>query len=148
MARNAPEHNHAILSEAEQAKYLGLGNERVTNLGHPSREDDLTRHPLGQPINYDTAPQAERQIKEGQRHTTGVYQKHSPINSGISSAENLRSWQKYSTSNSYHGKAPAGRGEGSDGHLAASPNPSTKNWADFRAGSESGEGRLEKLRRK
>jgi hypothetical protein len=33
----------------------------------------------------------------------------------------------------------------SDGYLAPLPSPSEKYWADYRAGSESGEGRLEKL---
>jgi len=141
----APEHGHAVLTEAEQAKFLGRGNEVVSNLGHRSREGDLTRHPLGKVPTYDTAPQGQREIKEGQRLTQGVYGRHVPINSGISSAENLRSWQKYSTSNSYDGRDPKGRGAGSDNHLAPLPSASTENWADFRAGSESGEGRLEKL---
>src|SRR5215470_6644436 len=87
--RTAPEHGHAVLTEAEQAKYLGRRNETVSNLGHRSREGDLTRHPLGKVPTYDTAPQGQREIKEGQRLTQGVYGRYVPINSGISSAENL-----------------------------------------------------------
>jgi hypothetical protein len=138
--RRAPEVDHAIMSEAEQSRFLGRGDEVTMNLGHRVKQNDLTRHPLGQPINYDTAPQGQREIKEGQRLTQGVYGRHAPINSGVSTdTENLRAWGKYSTSNSYAGKDPRGRGEGSDGHLA-----STKNWAGFEYGSESGLGRIEK----
>ena len=121
----------------------------VRNLGHKATDASLTKNPAGRIVTYDTAPQAERQIKEGQKNTQGVYQKHSPINSGISTADNLRAWADYSRSNSYsvggRGRDPKGRGVGSDGHLAPLPSPSTKDWADFRAGSESGPGRLEKL---
>jgi hypothetical protein len=148
----APEHGHATLTEAQQAKFLGRSDEVTMNLGHRVRQDQLIEHPLNRVPTYDTAPQAERQIKEGQRLTQGVYQKHSPINSGISTADNLRAWADYSRSNTYsvdgRGRDPKGRGVGSDGHLAPLPKASTESWADFRAGSESGEGRLEKLHRK
>src|SRR5262249_16212467 len=149
-----PEHGHAILTEAEQAKFLGRGNEVVSNLGHRSRKGDLTRHPLKTVPTCDTASQAERQIKEGKRLTQGVYRRHVPINDGRSTAENLRVWSKYSQSNSYHG----GHGEGvsptmadprgthtdrSDGYLL-----STRGWANLPdAGAESGEGRLQKIRK-
>jgi hypothetical protein len=144
--------DHDTLDQVAQAKFLGSKPETLLNLGHPCSVADIAKHPLGKPVNYDTAPQAERQISEGQRHTTGVYQKHSPIKSGISTADNLRSWGDYSRSNTYsvdgRGRDPKGRGVGSDGHLADLPTPSTKNWADFRAGSESGEGKLEKLHKR
>jgi hypothetical protein len=139
----APEHGHATLTEAQQAKYLGRGDEVTMNLGHRVRQDQLTAHPLNRVPTYDTAPQAERQIKEGQqRYTQGVYQKHSPINSGISTAENLRDWSRYSQSNTYsvdgRGRDPKGRGAGSDGHLA------TPEWTGYTAGADSGVGRIEK----
>jgi hypothetical protein len=132
--------NHETLTQDQQAKFLGVKEETVMSLGHPVPISRIADHPLtGQPMNYDTAPQAERQIKEGQRTTQGVYGRHAPINSGVSTADNLRAWSKYSTSNSYDGKDPKGRGEGSDNHLA-----STKNWSSFEYGSESGLGRIEK----
>jgi hypothetical protein len=140
--------DHDTLTQRQQAKHLGVKEEVISNLGHACKVSDAANHPLGKPINYDTAPQAERQIKEGQRFTQGVYGRHVPINSGISTAENLQAWSKYSQSNTYDGRDPKGRGVGSDGHLAKLPNPNPSNWADFRAGSESGEGRLEKLHRK
>jgi hypothetical protein len=144
--------DHDVLDQSQQARHLGVKPETLLNLGHPCSVADIAKHPLSKPINYDTAPQAERQISEGQRHATGVYQKHSPIKSGISTADNLRSWGDYSRSNTYsvdgRGRDPKGRGAGSDGHLAPLPKASTETWANFRAGSESGEGRLEKLHRK
>jgi hypothetical protein len=140
--------DHDVLTQSQQARHLGVKPETLLNLGHPCSVADIAKHPLtGKPVNYDTAPQAERQNKEGQSNTQGVYGRHIPINSGISSAENLRAWSKYSTSNSYDGRDPK-RGAGSDNHLAPLPNPSTKLWADYRAGSESAEGRLEKIHRK
>jgi hypothetical protein len=134
--------NNDVLTQREQAKHLGVKEETTMNLGHPVPVSRLTDNPLGKPVNYDTAPQAERQIKEGQRLTQGVYGRHVPINDGRSTAENLQAWSKYSTSNSYHGRDPRGRGAGSDNHLQ-----STKGWPRFDAGSDSGEGRLEKTRK-
>src|SRR6516225_10761412 len=118
----------------------------VRNLGHKASDRSLTKNPAGRIVTYDTAPQAERQIKEGQKNTQGVYQKHSPIKSGISTAENLRDWSNYAKSNSYHrgggpGKDPpqtdgqrcsvpsAARDKDSEGHLE-----STKNWPSFDTG--------------
>jgi hypothetical protein len=151
----APEHGHAVLTEAQQAKYLGRRNELVSNLGHPSRQDDLTRHPLSKTQNYDTAD-TERTFRDPAK-LQGVYGKRNDPKSGISAEQNIDAWAQRAAANSYH----RGHGEGvdptmrdprdgsrsteSDGHLASLPTPSTKNWADFRAGSESGEGRLEKL---
>jgi|SRR6516162_930564 hypothetical protein len=130
----------------------------VRNLGHKASDRSLTKNPAGRVVTYDTAPQAEREIKEGQRLTTGVYGRHVPIKSGISTADNLRAWSKYAKSNSYTGHGAkdgpgreppvrddrrsvpsAARDKGSDGHLA-----STKDWASFEYGGDSGMGRLEK----
>jgi len=131
----------------------------VRNLGHKASDRSLTKNPAGRVVTYDTAPQAEREIKEGQRLTTGVYGRHVPIKSGISSADNLRVWSKYSTSNSYTsrgnkaglGKDPtvrdprgssvpsAARNKDSDGYLAG-----TESWSTFEFGGDSGKGRLEK----
>jgi hypothetical protein len=142
MAKKSREEiDHYVLDQWEQERHLGIGHERTKNLGHDWRESEIEKNPAGRVMNYDTAPQAEKQIAEGQRDTTGVYQKHVPINDGRSTAENLQAWSKYSTSNSFHGRDPRGRGEGSDNHLL-----STKGWANLPdAGSESGQGRLEKI---
>jgi hypothetical protein len=156
----APEHGHAVLTEAEQAKFLGRGNEVVSNLGHPSRESDLTKHPLNKVQNYDSGDTA-RTFRDPPR-LQGVYTKCNDPKSGISAEQNIDAWAKRATANSYTGHGnkagvgkdptmpdPRGRHSNeSDGYLARSPNPSTDNWASFRAGSESGEGRLEKLHRK
>jgi len=106
------------------------------NLGHRVRQDYLTESPVGPPLDYENGA-AARVINE--RRSQGVYQRFSDPRSGIASANNLKAWSGYSTANSYGGKDPKGRGEGSDGHLA-----STKNWPSFDYGSESGLGRLEK----
>jgi hypothetical protein len=155
----APEHGHAVLSQAEQSKFLGVGDETVMNLGHRVPEDRLTEHPLNKVPTYDTAPQAERQISEGQRLTQGVYGRHVPIKSGISAEQNLDQWASYAKSNSYHrgpgpGKEPtvrdprggtvpsAARSKDSDGYLA-----DPKDWASYEFGSEAGLGRLEKSKK-
>jgi hypothetical protein len=129
----------------------------VRNLGHKATDATLTKNPAGRIVSYDTAPQAERQIKEGQRLTTGVYGRHVPIKSGISSAENLRAWGKYAKSNSYHTGPGPGReppvsddsrvhvpaaGKASDGYLE-----STRGWAGYDRGADSGEGRLQKAKK-
>ena len=117
----------------------------VRNLGHKSSERGLLKNPAGL-INYDSADTARTFRDKGKLQ--GVYTTCSDPRSGIASQANLDKWSDYSTKDSYRGKDPKGRGAGSDGHLADLPTPSTKNWADFRSGSESGEGRLEKLHRK
>jgi hypothetical protein len=156
----APEHNHAVLSQAEQSKWLGVKDEVVTNLGHRSTQDDLTRNPAPFVQNYDSAD--TKSTFRDPAKLQGVYGKCNDPKSGISAEQNIDAWAKRATANSYTGhgnKAGTGRdptmpdprgrhSNESDGYLADSPTPSTKNWADFRAGSESGEGRLEKLHRK
>src|SRR5262249_24400693 len=120
-------------------------------------EGDLTRHPLGRMMNCDSADTA-RTFRDPPR-LQGVYKKTADPRSGISSEQNIDAWAQRAAANSYHrgpgpGKDPTmpdprGRhSNASDGYLASSPGPSTENWADYRAGSESGEGRLEKLHRK
>jgi hypothetical protein len=142
----APEHNHAVLSEAEQAKFLGRDNEVVSNLGHPSREDDLMKHPLRSVPAYD----GKDIITE--KRSVGVYGKFKDPKSGISAEQNLDRWADYARQNSYHGKDgkdpvvkdPRGsHSNESDGYLR-----STKGWAGYEYGSESGLGRIEKTHRK
>jgi hypothetical protein len=152
-----PERDHFVMSEKEQAKFLGRGEEVTMNLGHRVHQDDLVKHPLGKTQNYDSAD-TERTFRDRPK-LQGVYKKTADPKSGISSADNLKAWSKYADSNRYtghgnkagHGKDPTmpdprgSHSNESDGYLAPLPSPSEKYWADYRAGSESGEGRLEKL---
>jgi hypothetical protein len=114
----------------------------VRNLGHKATDATLTKNPL------KSVPAYNGRDIISQKRSVAVYGKFRDPKDGTSSQENLSRWQSYAHSNSYDGKDPKGRGAGSDGHLAPLPPASTKNWADYRAGSESGEGRLEKLHRK
>jgi hypothetical protein len=158
----APEHNHTVMSQAEQAKFLGRGDEVVSNLGHPSREDDLTRHPLGKVDDYANNRASER-VVDGPKRSVGVYRSFKNPESGIPNQQNLDRWAGYAQANSYTGhgnKAGPGkeppqsdgqrrsvpseaRDKDSDGYLA-----DPKEWSRFDRGSESGEGRLEKIHRK
>jgi hypothetical protein len=146
--------DHESLSQAEQARFLGAKPERTKNLGHDSTVDKLTENPVGYPLNYE--PGSNRVVR-GPPRSQGVYGKFRDPQSGICNQQNLDRWSGYARSNSFRGEGdsigkdpvvrdPRGpHSNKSDGYLAPSPNPSTKNWADYRAGSESGEGRLEKL---
>jgi hypothetical protein len=157
-----PEHNHAVLSQAEQARHLGVGDETVMNLGHRVREDDLTRHPLGKVQDYHN--HASEHVVRGPARGVGVYRGFKNPESGLPSEQNLSRWSDYAKSNSYTGhhhkdgpgvEPPPGEprrsvpseahGKDSDGHLAPLPKPSTDNWANYSAGSDSGEGRLQKI---
>jgi hypothetical protein len=128
--------DHETLTQAQQARFLGSKPERTKNLGHDSTVDRLTQSPVGYPRDYENGP-AARVINE--TRSVGVYGRFKDPKSGISSADNLSRWSGLAHSNSYDGKDPKGRGEGSDEHLA-----STKNWPGFEYGSESGLGRIEK----
>jgi hypothetical protein len=154
----APEYQHAVMSQKEQSEFLGRGDEVVSNLGHPSREDDLTRHPLGKVDDYANS-RASESVVDGPARGQGVYRKFANPQSGISTnQQNLDRWTGYARSNSYHG----GHGEGvepkmpdpreraaggyrpserkdSDGYLA-----DPKDWPSYEYGSEAGLGRLEK----
>ena len=131
--------NHDTLTQGQQARFLGSKPETVSNLGHPTTVDKLTENPV-RPIDYEGGP-ARHIIDE--RRSVGVYQKFSDPKSGVSTAQNLDRWSDYARSNSYHGRDPRGRGEGSDNHLR-----STKNWPSFEYGSESGLGRIEKTHKR
>jgi hypothetical protein len=144
------------LTQREQAKRLGVKEETVMNLGHRVKQDDLSRHPLDRVQNYDSGDTA-RTFRDPPR-LQGVYGKCNDPKSGISAKQNIDAWAKRATANSYdghHHKAGPGvaptvrddrrsvpseaRNKGSDGHLA-----STKDWASFEYGGDSGLGRLEK----
>ena len=153
----APEFQHSILSQAEQAKLLGRSDETTRNLGHPSSEDRLMEHPLDKVQDYQN--HASEKIVRGPPRSQGVYRRFKNPQSGIANEANLGKWASYAHSNSYAGGHGAGveptmpdpRGRHSnesDGYLAPLPSASTESWADFRAGSESGEGRLEKLHKR
>jgi len=155
--KSREEIDHYVLDQYEQEKHLGIGHEMTRNLGHPWRESEIEQNPAERTMNYDSADTA-RTFRDPTK-LQGVYGKCSDPQSGISSQDNLDRWSGLATANSYTGhgnkdgvgkdptmRDPRGRHSNeSDGYLASSPTPSTKNWADFRAGSESGEGRLEKL---
>jgi hypothetical protein len=162
MAKKSREEiDHYTLDQYEQERYLSIGHERTKNLGHDWRESEIEQSPAGRMQDYDSAD-TSRTFRDPAR-LQGVYRKCSDPRSGISSGENLNKWADYAEANSYTGRGNkagvgtppsmpdprTGRGSNeSDGYLADQPSPSTKNWADFRAGSESGEGRLEKLHNK
>jgi hypothetical protein len=135
MAKSREEIDHYVLDQYEQEKHLGLGHERTKNLGHDWRESQIEQNPA-RPLDYEGGP--VRHIVDEARGQ-GVYGKFKDPQSGISTADNLQAWSEYSTSNSYQGRDPKGRGAGSDNHLA-----SPKEWSRFEYGSESGEGRLQK----
>jgi hypothetical protein len=137
-ADSQPFLNHDVMSQAEQARFLGSKPERTKNLGHNSTVDRLTENPA-RPTDYEQGP-AARVINE--KRSVGVYERFDDPKSGISASENLDRWADYARSNSYsvdgRGRDPKGRGRGSDGHLA------TPKWTGYDAGADSGEGRLQK----
>jgi hypothetical protein len=156
--RSREEIDHYVLDQYEQEKHLGIGHERTKNLGHDWRESEIEQNPAGRMMNYDSADTA-RTFRDPSK-LQGVYRKCSDPQSGISTnQQNLDRWAGYARANSYHGghgeganptmRDPRGRHSNeSDGHLAPLPKPSTANWADYTAGADSGEGRLEKAHRK
>jgi hypothetical protein len=130
------------------------------NLGHRVKQDDLTRHPLGKVKDYADNRTSER-VVDGPKRGVGVYRGYKNPQSGIANEADLGKWASYAHSNSYAGghgegvepkmpdpreRAAAGHrpggGKDSDGHLLR------PEWDRYQYGSESGEGRLEKTRRK
>jgi hypothetical protein len=158
---NGPEVDHDTLSHHEAERHLGKRPpEKVHNLGHETTLEHIHEHPLKHKIHdYTSDDVGERHIREGQRPRPGVYGKTANPQSGLSTAENLAEWSRYSSTNSYQSNdAHGGHGEGvashhadprpnqrdnpqeSDGYLA-----STDKWANLPdAGGDSGVGRLEK----
>jgi hypothetical protein len=148
-----PELRHDILSEREAEQKMHKPIERVHNLGHPTTHDKLHEHPLKhQIIDYTSDNVGHAHIAEGQRRRPGLYGRSANPRSGLSTAENLTEWSRYSSTNSYHGghgvashhadPRPNQRDnpQESDGYLA-----STDKWANLPdAGGDSGVGRLEK----
>ena len=149
--------NHETLTQDQQAKFLGVKEETTMNLGHPVPISRITENPVGYPVDYQS-PSAARVINE--TRSQGVYGRFRDPKDGTSTAENLSRWSDYAKSNSYTGhgnkagtgKDPSmpdprtGRGSNaSDGYLAPLPKPSTSNWANYTAGGDSGEGRLQKI---
>jgi hypothetical protein len=148
MAKKSREEiDHYVLDQYEQEKHLGIGHERTKNLGRDWRESEIEKNPA-RPLDYEGGP-AARVINEPR--SQGVYGKFADPKDGTSRQENLDRWASYAKSNSYHrGPGPGvypttpdprGRHTNeSDGYLL-----STKGWANLPdAGSESGEGRLQK----
>ena len=146
--------DHDTLDQKQQARHLGVKEETVCNLGHPVPVSRLPDNPVGYPRDYEQGP-AARVINE--RRSVGVYGKFGDPQSGIAQQNNLDRWADYAKSNSYHrgpgpGKDPPqsndsrqhvpAAGKASDGYLE-----STKGWAGYDRGADSGEGRLQKARK-
>src|SRR5262249_51402097 len=133
--------NHDTMTQAQQSRFLGRSVERTKNLGHDSTVDRLTENPAGM-IDYANND-VSKGVVRGPPRSRGVYGKFANPEDGRSTQQNLDRWSDYARSNSYsvdgRGRDPRGRGEGSDNHLR-----STKGWARFDSGAESGPGRLEK----
>jgi hypothetical protein len=123
--------NHETLTQDQQAKFLGVKEETVMNLGHPVPISEIAEHPAPDVKNYDSGDTGR--VVRGPARSVGVYGRFKNPESGISNQSDLDRWSDYARSNSYHGKDPKGRGEGSDGHLA-----STKNWPSFESACGSG----------
>jgi hypothetical protein len=130
--------NHDTLTQAQQARFLGSKPETVSNLGDDTTVDKLTENPVRKVPNYENS----NRVVEGPTGQTGVYTRFDSPRDG----HDFSGWASRTGSNTYsvdgRGRDPKGRGAGSDNHLA-----STKGWARFDSGAESGEGRLEKSRK-
>jgi hypothetical protein len=140
----APEHNHAVMPEVQQRKFLGVGEEHTLNLGHPSTQDRLTEHPLGKVHDYANSRASEK-IVAGPKRSQSVYGKFADPKDG----HDLKGYAGYAHAGTYQRgdgtgrpvsmRDPRGRrDEGSDGHLA------TPEWTGYTAGADSGVGRIEK----
>jgi len=143
---NAPFVDHAVLPEIQQRKFLGVGEQHTLNLGHPSTQDRLTENPAGRVVDYANN-EVSKGVVRGPPRSQSVYGKFRDPADG----HDFDRWAGYAKAGSFHGKDgkeptvpdPRGRASNeSDGYLR-----STQGWARFDAGSESGEGRLEKSRK-
>jgi hypothetical protein len=104
--------DHDTLTQAQQAKHLGVKQETIRNLGHPCAISDIQKNPAGRLMDYDTA---DTKATFRDRGSTGVYGKFDRPTSG----HDLAAWSDRASANSFHGKNPSGRGQGSDNHLAS-----------------------------
>lgn len=98
-----PNLEHEILTQAEQAKHLGVKQERLMNLGHPCLVQDIAKHPLGSHIDEYTQGPAKRALTESDRPGHGVFGSFADAQSGFSTNENLKSWSGYASANSQVG---------------------------------------------
>jgi hypothetical protein len=145
------------MSQAEQARFLGAKVERTKNLGHDSTVDRLTENPAGRVDDYTN--DVGKQIVRGPARSQSVYGRFRDPKDGTSASENLSRWSDYAHAGSYQGgdgtgkevsardprggTVPSGaRTKNSDGYLE-----STKGWAGYDRGADSGEGRLQKARK-
>jgi hypothetical protein len=90
--RAQPYLNADVLTQAEQAKHLGVKKETVSNLGHPVPVSRLTENPLGRVMNYDSGDTA-RTFRDPAK-LQGVYGKTADPRSGISSEQNIDAWSR------------------------------------------------------
>jgi hypothetical protein len=148
----APEHGHAVLSQRQQSKLLGVGDEVTMNLGHRVPEDRVMEHPLNKVDDYANSHASER-VVDGPKRGQSIYGRFKNPQSGVANEGNLNRWAGYAHAGSYQGgdgtgkevsmRDPRGRrDEGSDGHLLR------PEWDRYQFGADSGAGRLEKTHRK
>ena len=92
--------DHDKLTQAEQAKFLGVKEETTCNLGHRVPVSQLTQSPVsGYPSEYiKGVPNGF--ITESDKGSHGVYHSFKDAQSGLSTPENLSRWAGYASANS------------------------------------------------
>ena len=139
--------NHETLTQDQQAKFLGVKEETVMNLGHPVPISEIAEHPAPDVKNYDSGDTGR--VVRGPARSQSVYGRFRDPKDGTSASENLSRWSDYAHAGSYQrgdgtGKEvsmpdPRGRrDEGSDEYLLR------PDWSKYEYGADSGPGRLEK----
>lgn len=97
---NQPYVNHETLMQDQQARFLGVEQETVLNLGHPCPVSEITEHPIKSgPTEYTGGP-AERAVHESDRKGHGIYGSFADNQSGFSTEDNLKGWAGYASANS------------------------------------------------
>jgi hypothetical protein len=126
----------------------------VHNLGHKATDATLTKNPAGRMVDYANND-VSKGVVRGPARSRSVYGSFKNPQSGIANERNLSRWSGLAHAGSYQGGDGTGkdvppeprrrsvpdvaRAKDSDGQLA-----STKNWASYEYGGDSGMGRLEK----
>lgn len=92
--------NHETLTQNQQAKFLGVDQETVLNLGHRCSVNDIMHNPVGTPVEYSGGP-AKRSLHESDRAGHGVYGGFADPKSGLSTdPASMRDWQGFASANS------------------------------------------------
>jgi hypothetical protein len=96
--------DHEILTQDQQANFLGVKQESTLNLGHPCAVSDIMKNPVGQPTEYTEGP-AKQALTESDRPGKGVYGGFTDPKTGLSTDfDSLRHWQEFASCNSYGSK--------------------------------------------